>query len=295
MGEMMQQLQRLEARSPPPCTAKSFKNALLKKYGKLEYAWEDIDLNGDGVLQFVEFVAVCRKIQFVGNLHKVFDELTKNTGKDLTPDALEAGLSERLTKLSAMKEHKIEQAGEGLTGVGLSSAETLSEADLRLTRASASVPPLCAARAFKAALIKKFGSLEHAWHQLDANGVGFLNYHEFVAACRHIQFVHVQFVGNLRKIYDELKGKNEEYLTPDGLEPGLAKRLAKRLAGKVCAVDEPARGSSAVEARCERHGIHLSGTVKVFNPAPRSFTPIRGDRSRAPLTFSRRFKEHHQG
>ena len=47
-------------------------DALRKKYPKgLEQAWDDLDQNQDGMLQFREFVAACRKIQFHGNLRQV--------------------------------------------------------------------------------------------------------------------------------------------------------------------------------------------------------------------------------
>ncbi len=46
LGEVNQLLQRPTASSGPSRIAKSFKTALIKKYDKLEYAWEEMDSNG---------------------------------------------------------------------------------------------------------------------------------------------------------------------------------------------------------------------------------------------------------
>merc|ERR1719221_1389886 len=59
-------------------TPKDFVKALMKKYESLEDAWDDLDLNRDGVLQFHEFVAGCRKVHIVGNLRRLFDTLSSN-------------------------------------------------------------------------------------------------------------------------------------------------------------------------------------------------------------------------
>ena len=53
-----------------------FKAAMIKKYFSLERAWEELDLNKDGVLQFHEFVRGCREVNFRGNLQRIFKELT---------------------------------------------------------------------------------------------------------------------------------------------------------------------------------------------------------------------------
>eukprot|EP00747_Dinoflagellata_sp_TGD_P112492 gnl/TRDRNA2_/TRDRNA2_171490_c5_seq2.p1 gnl/TRDRNA2_/TRDRNA2_171490_c5~~gnl/TRDRNA2_/TRDRNA2_171490_c5_seq2.p1 ORF type:complete len:722 (-),score=110.39 gnl/TRDRNA2_/TRDRNA2_171490_c5_seq2:78-2243(-) len=215
-------LQRPEARSGPPCTAKAFKNALIKKYGKLEHAWEGIDTNGDGMLQFHEFVAACRHIQFVGNLRKIFDELKGSEGDALTPEALEPGLLARMSKLSSAKQDKAPDEGAGFVPLGKSSAETLHEVLHAMNHTDDKLGPPCSAKAFKSALIKKYGKLEHAWEDIDTNGDGSLQFHEFVSACRHIQFV-----GNLRKIFEELKGADFDGLMPHQLDAGLPERIEK--------------------------------------------------------------------
>merc|ERR1719183_3192196 len=56
LGEVNHLLQRPDAKEGPPSDARAFKSALVKKYGKLELAWEKIYKNGDGALQFQEFV-----------------------------------------------------------------------------------------------------------------------------------------------------------------------------------------------------------------------------------------------
>eukprot|EP00747_Dinoflagellata_sp_TGD_P126898 gnl/TRDRNA2_/TRDRNA2_174326_c0_seq6.p1 gnl/TRDRNA2_/TRDRNA2_174326_c0~~gnl/TRDRNA2_/TRDRNA2_174326_c0_seq6.p1 ORF type:complete len:227 (-),score=28.65 gnl/TRDRNA2_/TRDRNA2_174326_c0_seq6:103-783(-) len=100
LGEVHHMLTRPEARTGPPDTVKEFKAALIKKFGKLEYAWHEMDTNTDGVLQFHEFVAVCRRIQFAGNLKKIFTELG---GKDgvVTPGSLDPDLPAALKDLCA--------------------------------------------------------------------------------------------------------------------------------------------------------------------------------------------------
>merc|ERR1719183_2226698 len=213
LGEVNHLLQRPEARTGPPCTAASFKAGLLKKFHKLEYAWKEIDTNCDGVLQFHEFVAACRRIEFVGNLQRIFDELT--SGQDvLTPEMLDPGLPAQLAKhrdrtqskeSSRSRSQSKESSGRRESGLLFqhgrrgSNAQTLGEVHLLLQRPDAKEGPPSDARAFKSALVKKYGRLELAWEEIDENGDGALQFQEFVRACRRIQFV-----GNLRKIFDEL-------------------------------------------------------------------------------------------
>ena len=88
-----------------PCSALDFRNALLKKYGSLSKAWEELDTNRDACLQFHEFTAGCRKIQFRGNLRKVFEELSSDGGQSLRMADLDASMkAEEEQWLSAAKD-----------------------------------------------------------------------------------------------------------------------------------------------------------------------------------------------
>jgi Ca2+-binding EF-hand superfamily protein len=222
LGEVHAMLQRPDARAPPPSNAKEFKQALIKKFGKLEYAWDEIDSNDDGSLQFNEFVRACRNMQFSGNFRKIFDDLTG--GKDaLSPEALDASLPARLQRSrmsSISRELSLCDTTRSDFQAGYS-AQTLGEVHTMLQRPCSRSPPPNNAKAFKQALLKKFGKLEYAWQEIDANGDGAIQFNEFVRACRHMQFS-----GNMRKIFDELTG-GADALSPDALESGLTERLGK--------------------------------------------------------------------
>merc|ERR1719375_2840661 len=132
-------LQRSDARTGPPCEARAFKQALLKKFDKLEFAWDEMDLNGDGALQFQEFVRACRGMQFQGNLRMIFEELTG--GEDtLTPEALDPGLPARLVKRrrSTSREPKhLDMESSGFQHDRRTSAATLGEVHQMLQRSDA--------------------------------------------------------------------------------------------------------------------------------------------------------------
>lgn len=56
-------------------TSKDFLQALMRKFPSLEDAWDQLDSNSNGVIDFQEFVLACRKIQVRGNMHEMFSEL----------------------------------------------------------------------------------------------------------------------------------------------------------------------------------------------------------------------------
>jgi len=217
---------------PPPADANSFKNALLKKFGKLGYAWVEMDANGDGNLSFTEFVRACRNIQFGGNFRQIFTDLTRG-GELLTPEQFDPHLP---SELKAIREQGLmsesprraqnlaasaENIAQDFNHGRLTPAQTLGEVHLMLLRPVAPAGPPCDAKSFKNALLKKFGKLTYAWAAIDANGDGELSFGEFVRACRSIQFV-----GNLRKIYEELC-KGGECLHPGDLDKNLPTELER--------------------------------------------------------------------
>eukprot|EP00747_Dinoflagellata_sp_TGD_P131867 gnl/TRDRNA2_/TRDRNA2_175022_c3_seq6.p1 gnl/TRDRNA2_/TRDRNA2_175022_c3~~gnl/TRDRNA2_/TRDRNA2_175022_c3_seq6.p1 ORF type:complete len:698 (+),score=152.51 gnl/TRDRNA2_/TRDRNA2_175022_c3_seq6:71-2164(+) len=224
LGEVQLLLTRPEARIPPPRTAKHFKAALFKKYHRLEDAWDEMDMNGDGALQFNEFVLACRRIQFVGNLKQIFEELTEGS-PNLMPEFLDRSLPRALAAKRQRDKAKERKSADG-TGVssgfdhGLqSSASTLGEVQLLLSRPDGKTGVPCTAKEFKNALFKKYHSLEEAWCQFDSNEDGELQFHEFVSVCRHIQFI-----GNLKKIFKELTNGGDG-LKPEQLDPQLPAKL----------------------------------------------------------------------
>merc|ERR1712187_578342 len=97
LGEIFYQKQQASLRQGPPEDARQFRNALLKKFGKLSRAWEAIDANDDGKLQFNEFVRACRNIQFAGNFKRIFKELS-NGEVSIGPSALDPNLASELAK-----------------------------------------------------------------------------------------------------------------------------------------------------------------------------------------------------
>eukprot|EP00931_Biecheleriopsis_adriatica_P063750 TRINITY_DN3866_c0_g1_i2.p1 TRINITY_DN3866_c0_g1~~TRINITY_DN3866_c0_g1_i2.p1 ORF type:complete len:403 (+),score=85.68 TRINITY_DN3866_c0_g1_i2:36-1211(+) len=99
LGEVHMMLQRSEAAAGPPADAKAFKQGLVKKFGTLAKAWLEIDENGDGLLQYQEFVRACRRISFNGNFKKIFEELTRGE-VNLSPAGLDSNLPFALAALA---------------------------------------------------------------------------------------------------------------------------------------------------------------------------------------------------
>jgi Ca2+-binding EF-hand superfamily protein len=220
-------LNRPSARTAPPCDAKSFKNALSKKFFRLEYAWQEIDSNCDGCLDFTEFCRACRRIQFAGNLKKIFGELTK--GEDtLHPECIDAGLPAKLQKMNMspkkkFKNHSKEPAattGPRFNHGRRTSAETLGEVHLltqggRRSCDEGEALPEADAKTLKQALIKKFRALDTAWNDMDTNSDGVVDFTEFIRACRG---VHIG--GNLKRLFKEMTD-GEGVLRPEMLDASL--------------------------------------------------------------------------
>jgi hypothetical protein len=224
--------------------SEDLKAALIKKFGTVEQAWGEIDSNRDGLLQFDEFVRACNRVQFFGNLRKIFEKLSRG-GAAIKPEVLDLtlpadwtsrGLQESSgadrtfvapdaprypSKNRSRRSSKESSAQADDITPQHGSAQTMGEVSDLLQRPQARAPPPCDPKSFKAALLKKFGKLEYAWPELDTNGSGDLEFHEFVQACRKIQFQ-----GSLRKIFDGL-AKGQDRLTPQSLDPGLPALLGK--------------------------------------------------------------------
>jgi hypothetical protein len=236
-GEVQLLLQRQRAGAGPPKDVKAFKNALLKKFERLEFAWEQMDTNKDGSVDFVEFTRQCRIMKFNGNLKKIFQALTGGE-EFLHPEMLDSKLPAILRKLKngnktsrrrnsfalarQMSSIKYNTGSDFNYGRRNSnSAQTAAEVHLLLQRPEARSGPPADAKLFKRALIKQFGSLANAWQEIDANDDGLLQFLEFVRACRRINFV-----GNLKNIFAELTD-GEDSLRPALLDAKLLDELAK--------------------------------------------------------------------
>lgn len=225
-------LSRSTARTGPPCDAKTYKSALLKKFWSLELAWEALDTNGDGSLDFAEFTRACRQIEFSGNLKKIFKELTQ--GEDmLRPELLDPELPAKLQRLRLNEKDSPRQAlqkrdaSPDVSSSGFnhgrrgSNAETLGEVHLLLSSARTNSGPLSDARSFKNALLKKFQRFDVAWEEIDSNENDTIEFSEFLRACRMMNFA-----GNLKQIYKELT-RGEKVMKPAFLDPSLPKDLEK--------------------------------------------------------------------
>jgi len=146
-------------------------------------------------------------MQFGGNLRQVFLELT-NGEETLWPECLDVNLPTKLRQLSSK------------TSVLSSPRQKRPEAP------EARAHPPSDARAFKDALIKKFGTLARAWDAIDENCDGLLAFHEFIRACRS-----VQLSGNFKKVFQELTG-GEDWLRPEAFDANLPTELIKLHAAK---------------------------------------------------------------
>eukprot|EP00929_Paragymnodinium_shiwhaense_P107913 TRINITY_DN7425_c0_g1_i1.p1 TRINITY_DN7425_c0_g1~~TRINITY_DN7425_c0_g1_i1.p1 ORF type:complete len:1168 (-),score=282.35 TRINITY_DN7425_c0_g1_i1:92-3595(-) len=225
------------ARVPPASTARQFKDGLIKKYEKLEYAWEAMDTNSDGALQFHEFVHACHRIQFQGNLRRIFDEL-RGDQQVLVPAALSSALPEKLKKLYAEREKETKQRAHGgyrhkLEVGRVVAAETFGEVRALLERpdiGQAARPSTTSARAVRDTMLKHYDKWEYAWEVLDRKGEGVARFHSFVAVCRALGVS-----GKLWSVFCELSGHPENtedraavVLLPEKLDESLPKILEQR-------------------------------------------------------------------
>lgn len=244
LAEMHHLLSRPEPPAGPPCDAKSFKNALLKKFRCLGTAWKHMDTNSDGSLSFLEFTRACRHIQFVGNLKQIFKELT--LGEDLLrPELIDADLPAKIEALRLKKAQDSKRKEESPNlqksmteklgysdskyssrpdfnhGRRGSNAETLGEVHLLLTRPVAREVMQGDAKSFKTAMIQRFGNLQRAWDVMDANGNGLVEFSEFCRMCRMLPFT-----GKLKQVFEDICG-GEDAIRPEDLHEDLPDELEK--------------------------------------------------------------------
>lgn len=281
------------------CTAKDFVKALMKKYESVEDAWDDLDVNGDGVLQFHEFVAGCRKVHIVGNLRRLFDDLSSNDGEsirltDIDPSMKQEEHRRTTFHTETIRQRRIKRAsylhspanvrlstprqqrdghgdfdldmvwshckdiaapmcrhsrsrwavevGDSEVGGGKCSTSELNStggrAGLDLMQTTGEIyhllnntswrvgdrPVPCSAKDLCNALLKKFMRLDYAWDQLDLNGDGVLQFHEFVAGCRRIN-VH----GNLRQMFNAVSSDGGKSVRLTDLDPSMRGEEERRI------------------------------------------------------------------
>jgi len=213
--------------APRPWSVEALKATMVQNYGSLERAWQDFDANNDGLLHFGEFLAGCRRLRTnclgQSQARALFEEIAGPGAEAIAPAALDVDMPLRLKQLQADgARQETDQAKGKKQGLCMDTAGEVAwvlEQGLLKDKA----PPPSDAKSFKAALIKKYGKLEHAWEDMDYNGDGALQFYEFISACRRIQFN-----GNLRKIFDELAVDGE--LRMEDMDPIL--RRAKAAAEK---------------------------------------------------------------
>jgi len=216
----------------PPEDAEAFRAHLRKRYGRLEDAWKELDTRETGFLKFVDFVAGCRQVGFSGKLRQIFDELADPHLPDqINPEDLDPSLADFAASLlqspnkaeikANVKRNSILALEDGCVnfqhGRRRSSATTMAEVHAVVNRMDARTGPPEDAATFRSAIIKKFGKYSIAWEHLDERGKGELKYFEFVQGCRH-----VDFIGNFRKIFDDLTDGDEE-LTLEMLDRSLSR------------------------------------------------------------------------
>jgi len=213
-----------------PCNAKHFKNHLIGRYLTLEHAWKEIDLNGDGVLSFNEFVAACRRIGFVGNLRQVFLDLSKDEEELKMSHLIPQLRNEEEARLALLQREQLKnlqlrllRRSSGYLGEVECSERRRCEVveELQELEKREAAKRQQEARIFLDHLCAKYHKLEYAWQELDLNQDGVLQFGEFVTACRK-----VGFHGNLKEIFSRLSGDGL-VLTMSDLDPSLARREEK--------------------------------------------------------------------
>lgn len=85
--------------------AVDFRTALLRKHENLLQAWDQLDTNSNGLIDFREFVNICRKIQMTGKLHEIFHELSSD-GINLRLTDLDPSLKEEQERREQQHENR---------------------------------------------------------------------------------------------------------------------------------------------------------------------------------------------
>lgn len=101
---------RLE-QSSQLCNASDFTKSLLSHYETLVEAWDVLDSNGNGVVDFNEFVLGCRKIHINGKLRQIFEQLSSD-GVLLHLNDLDPSLKSEAQRRTIKHEMKVKQREE---------------------------------------------------------------------------------------------------------------------------------------------------------------------------------------
>jgi hypothetical protein len=88
-----------------------FRNALLKRYRNFSEAWDALDTNDNGLLDFKEFVSACVKMQIKGKLRVIFSELSHD-GENLRLTDLDASLQDDQERREEERRRKVEERAE---------------------------------------------------------------------------------------------------------------------------------------------------------------------------------------
>mmetsp|Transcript_40541 Transcript_40541/g.130364 ORF Transcript_40541/g.130364 Transcript_40541/m.130364 type:complete len:692 (-) Transcript_40541:144-2219(-) len=99
MAEVSEVAMARDASAGPPDDAQAFLAAMRKKFGgSLAVAWTSLDERGRGELNYREFVQACRRLDFVGNIRQVFEELSGGH-EAVVPSGLGDSLPAALAKM----------------------------------------------------------------------------------------------------------------------------------------------------------------------------------------------------
>eukprot|EP00429_Kryptoperidinium_foliaceum_P036708 CAMPEP_0176157082 /NCGR_PEP_ID=MMETSP0120_2-20121206/80302_1 /TAXON_ID=160619 /ORGANISM="Kryptoperidinium foliaceum, Strain CCMP 1326" /LENGTH=585 /DNA_ID=CAMNT_0017494337 /DNA_START=22 /DNA_END=1775 /DNA_ORIENTATION=- len=260
---------------------RQFRMALVRHFDSLPVAWRAIDTNGDGVLQFREFCAACRKVSLCGNLKRIWEKLTEGEpDPELEEDervARPEKLDPRLPGLlqGSLRTTSLRTAGTSLSSAAGRSSMTCWDPPPK-EKAKGTLLVACDAKTFRASMVKKFGSLVAAWGELAPDGRHSLSYDEFLAGCRR-----VDFQGNFRQIFDDLAG-DQGLVTPGALEPGLpfALRAASAVAEAEADAPQSSRGNRRVSLATQV-GAARAAALAFDDPGPKFHSTRR--RSAATL------------
>merc|ERR1712217_412344 len=82
---MCEDVEQEDAEDTAAECVESFKTALVGKYGSLMTAWnEALDIDASGTLNYEEFLIACRNIGFTGSLRKIYNELDRDRGGQIS-------------------------------------------------------------------------------------------------------------------------------------------------------------------------------------------------------------------
>jgi len=108
--DLWRAVDRLESASSL-CTASDFMKSLMSKYDNIFEAWDKLDTNGNGTVDFHEFVSGCRNIRVNGKLKQIFQQLSSDGEllqlTDLDPKADPKLLHEQKLRAQMVQERRL--------------------------------------------------------------------------------------------------------------------------------------------------------------------------------------------